>query len=191
MSVVPLQRDVLIPGDRIVLKPAHKSDYEEWADCRRASRDHLEPWEPRWPEDAHSRDDWKRRILAWNAGWKAGNSHVFLIRTIEDNALVGGVSITNVRKWPAQSASLGYWLACTHEGKGYMREAVKLCCAWAFDELRLERIEAGTLRENTRSRKVLAACGFLMEGIARAYLEIDGVRRDHILYGLVRRDWER
>ena len=188
--MLPQRRDTLITGDRIVLLPPEKNDFSDWSACREASRSHLEPWEPRWPTDAHSREDWKRRLLVWKTGWRAGNCFVFLIRTIDTDTLVGGVSLTNVRKWPALSASLGYWLAADQEGKGLMREAVRLCCAWAFAELKLERIDAGTLQENERSRKVLASCGFLMEGVARSYLEINGMRRDHVLYGLVRPDLE-
>ena len=67
-----------------------------------------------------------------------------------------------------------------------MRESVIAVCDWAFAALRLWRIEAGTLAENNRSRKVLEAAGFEEEGYARAYLEIAGERRDHVLFGLVR-----
>jgi ribosomal-protein-alanine N-acetyltransferase len=184
--MVVVQRDTLITSERLVLAAARRSDYEDWAALRTASRAHLEPWEPVWPGDANSRADWARRLKAWNAAWKNAQAYVFLIRRISDNALIGGASLTHVRTWPASSASLGYWLGADFEGAGYMRESVIALTAWAFDRLGLARIDAGTLAENNRSRKVLETAGFEEEGYARAYLEIAGERRNHVLFGLVK-----
>lgn len=189
MLYLPL--DTVIPAERLALMPARRSDYEDWAQLRRESRDWLEPWEPRWPRDALSRPDWHRRLRAWTEAWKAGTGYVFLIRRHSDNQLVGGASLTQVRGWPANSASLGYWMGEPYCGQGYMKEAVRALCDWAFHTLNLARIEAGIVPENDRSRSVLAGTGFAEEGRATAYLEIDGVRRDHILFGLVRPDFHR
>lgn len=184
--IVPLQAQTLITSDRLVLSPARKSDYQDWAKLRRDSRTHLEPWEPSWGEDALSMADWKRRVKAWNAGWRAGRAFIFLARKIETGELVGGVSLSNVRPWPAQMGSVGYWLGQEATGFGYMSEALGAVCYWAFQTLQLERVEAGCLVENSRSRAVLERLGFTEEGLARAYLEIAGKRQDHLLYGLVK-----
>jgi [ribosomal protein S5]-alanine N-acetyltransferase len=184
MGSVP--SETLIVSSRLVLAPARRSDYEDWAKLRAASRAYVEPWEPLWPRDALSRRDWNRRLKAWNEAWRAGTAYVFFIRRISDNALVGGLSFTQVKPWPADSASLGYWQGADFEGQGYMREAVSAACNWAFTDLGLWRIEAGIVPENARSRRVLEGTGFAEEGLAAAYLEIAGARRDHVLFGLVR-----
>lgn len=189
MAFVPL--DTVIPAERLALMAARKSDYEEWAELRRISRAHLEPWEPSWPRDALSRKDWHRRVSAWSRAWKSSSGYVFLIRRHSDNALLGGASLTHVRGWPANSASLGYWMGEPHGGQGYMKEAVNALCEWAFPMLNLARVEAGIVPENDRSRRVLEGTGFAEEGRATAYLEIAGTRRDHILFALVRADIRR
>lgn len=176
----------MIVSERLVLKPATRGDYAEWSNLRLASRDHLEQWEPVWPQDANSKADWTRRLKAWNAGWKAGRSYIFLLRRLSDNALIGSASLTNVRSWPSLNANLGYWLGQQYEGHGYMSEGVGALSAWAFDVLNMHRIEAGILASNLRSRRVLESNGFEEEGFAREYLEIAGVRRDHVLFALVR-----
>ncbi len=178
--------DTLITTPRLNIGPPRRQDYEDWAKLRRASRAYIEPWEPLWPSDALSRGDWGRRLSAWSAAWKAGTAYVLFIRRAGDNALVGGLSFTHVRPWPADSASLGYWQGQPFEGQGYMREAVAASCGWAFSDLGLWRIEAGIVPGNERSRRVLEGTGFAEEGRAAAYLEINGIRRDHILFGLVR-----
>ena len=180
------RKDTVIVSRRLVIEPARKKDFEDWSSLRRRSRKHLQPWAPSWPKDANSRADWARRLHAWKAGWKRGRAYVFLVRRLKDGRLVGGVSLTNVRAWPANSASLGYWLGEDYQGHGFMQESVKAVCDWALSELQLHRVEAGILASNLRSRKVLEACGFLEEGHAKEYLEIAGVRRDHVLFALTR-----
>lgn len=181
---IPL--DTVIVSPRLVLSAARKQDYSDWAKLRRDSRAYIEPWEPMWPPDALSRRDWNRRLSAWTSAWRSGSAFIFLMRRQSDDALVGGLSLTHVRPWPADSASLGYWQGADFEGQGYMREAVKALCDWAFADLGLWRIEAGIVPENDRSRRVLEGTGFAEEGRATDYLEIAGTRRDHILFGLVR-----
>lgn len=190
MTAVKIGEDA-IETPRLRLTYAHSRDFHDWATLRRDSREHLEPWEPAWPQDALSREDWSRRVKAWRAGRKAGTSHVFLARMLKTNGLVGGAGLTNIRFGSAQSASLGYWLGEPHQGQGYMTEAVRGVCIWAFHWLGLERVEAGTLPENTASQSVLERVGFKEEGFARAYLEIGGRRRDHVLFGLVTGDLPR
>ena len=182
------RKETVSVSDRLVIEPPRKRDFKDWSHLRKRSRKHLQPWEPSWPEDANSRADWSRRLQAWKSGWQSGRAYVFLIRRLEDNELVGGVSLTNVRGWPADSASLGYWLGINFQGQGLMQEGVRAVCDWAFNNLHLHRIEAGILASNLRSRKVLESNGFREEGHAEKYLEIAGVRRDHVLFALVRRD---
>ncbi len=184
--MIPLPRDTLIVSERLTLAPARRGDFSDWAALREASRAHLEKWEPRWPDGAHSKADWNRRLRAWQDGWRKGSAFVFLIRRHSDRALLGGLSLTHVRAWPAESASLGYWLGAAFEGEGYMREAVRAAADWAFEILDLNRIEAATLIENERSQSVLEAAGFAREGLARSYIEIAGTYRDHVLFGLVK-----
>lgn len=181
-------RDVELLTSRLLIRAPERADYTAWAEGRRQSRDYLEPWEPRWPADALSKEDWTRRLRAWRAGWRDDRAYVFLIFGREGGELLGGVSITNVRRGPAQMGSLGYWLLKGAAGHGYMSEGVERVCRWCSAELRLARIEAGTLVDNTRSQQVLERCRFLKEGQARAYLEIGGRRRDHILYARVLED---
>jgi len=118
------RKDTVIVSTRLVIEPARKKDFEDWSGLRKRSRKHLQPWEPTWPKDANSRADWARRLQAWKNGWKSGRAYVFMIRRLKDGKLVGGISLTNVRGWPANSASLGYWLGQDHQGQGLMQEGV-------------------------------------------------------------------
>ncbi len=181
-----MRRDTVIRTARCLIRPPRQADYTRWARLRSTSRAYLEPWEPRWPSDALSMEDWKRRMRAWREGWDSDRFYVFFIFDTGLADLVGGVSLSHVRRGPAQAASLGYWMGEAHAGHGLMRDAVHALCNWAWSVLDLERIEAATVPENTRSQRVLSACGFVREGFAREFLEIAGIRRDHVLYARLR-----
>jgi ribosomal-protein-alanine N-acetyltransferase len=48
----------------------------------------------------------------------------------------------------------GYYLDKEHNGKGYMTEVARLAVKFAFDELKLHRIEAGVMPHNIRSMRL-------------------------------------
>ena len=63
--------------------------------------------------------------------------------------------------------------------------AVKAVTRFSFERLGLHRLEAACIPTNEASRAVLAKAGFAQEGLARAYLRINGIWEDHLLFGLV------
>ena len=69
-----------------------------------------------------------------------------------------------------------------------MAEALDLLAGYAFDTLRLHRIEAACIPDNARSIRVLEKAGFQREGLLRSYLRINGVWQDHYLYALIADD---
>ncbi len=163
-----------------------RGDFANWSQTRNRDRAHLMPWEPLWPPDANSRRDWRMRLEGWKRAWREGSGYAFLIFEREHKTLLGGIVLTHVRHGSARSGTLGYWLAADAQGYGYMSDAVARVCRFGEQELGLERIEAATVVENTRSQAVLERCGFEREGVARLYLQIAGTRRDHVLFGRTR-----
>ena len=85
-------------------------------------------------------------------------------------------------------ATLGYWTGEAHIRQGYMAEALTALRDYAFATLDLSRLEAACLPENTPSRKLLERCQFKYEGVAQAYLQINGRWRNHVLYAALRAD---
>jgi len=69
-----------------------------------------------------------------------------------------------------------------------MREALTTARDYAFRTLDVSRIEAACLPENQASRRLLEKCAFKYEGVAQAYLQINGRWRDHVLYAALRED---
>jgi ribosomal-protein-alanine N-acetyltransferase len=145
---------------RVVLRPARASDWTEWAALREASRNFLTPWESTWPEDALTRGAFLRRVRQYSAERGKGAGYYFLIRRAADAKLLGGINLTNVRRGITQSGTLGYWTGAPFVRQGYMTEAMHAVLSFAFEELRLNRVEAACLPENVASRALLARFGF-------------------------------
>ncbi len=175
-----------IRGSGVTLRAPRVSDHKAWADLRSRSRDFLQPWEPAWPEDDLTRAAFKRRLAIYAREMEIGGAYPFFIFREEDGALVGGVTLSNIRRGVAETGTLGYWIGQPYVRRGYGSAAVRAMCAFAFDRLKLHRVEAACLPSNAGSRGVLTNSGFELEGQARAYLKINGVWRDHLLFGLVK-----
>jgi [ribosomal protein S5]-alanine N-acetyltransferase len=171
-----------VAGDGVVLRAPQMSDYPNWAALREASRDFLTPWEPTWPADDLTRASFRRRIKRYFEDQRGDVAYPFFIFRKSDHALVGGLTLTNIRRGCAQAGSLGYWMGERYARQGHMTAAVSAILPFAFATLRLHRMEAACIPANTASVRLLERTGFKREGFARAYLCIDGVWQDHLLF---------
>lgn len=183
-----MRRKLRIETERLTLRPPMHSDFGPWTALRADSRDYLVPWEPTWAADHLSRKSFTNRVY-WASRSIASGSAIplFLIRR-EDNALVGALTLDNIRRGPAQCGTLGYWTGQPFARHGYMREAIQAMVHHAYEKLDLSRIEAACLPENVASRALLESSGFKYEGVAQSYLQINGRWRTHVLYSSLRID---
>ena len=181
---IPSASSILI-ANRVILRMPRPGDWREWATIREASREFLTPWEPSWTPDSLGRSAFRRRLRQQRSGWRDDDCYSFLIFERDGERMVGGISLSNVRRGVCQAGSLGYWMSQHHTGRGYMTEAVSCIVRFAFADLRLHRVEAACLPHNEASRAVLEKCGFSEEGRAAGYLRINGEWQDHILFAIL------
>jgi ribosomal-protein-alanine N-acetyltransferase len=182
----------VLTGPRVTLRAPRPSDYTAWRQLRKESRDFLKPFEPRWSEADLSHRVFTSRLKRGREEARAGTDFSFFIFLREGSAelLVGGLTLSNIRRRAAQFVNLGYWMGREYAGKGLMTEAVGMIIPFVFDTLGLHRIHAAFLPENVASRRVLEKNGFREEGFAENYLQIDGKWCDHVLFGLTRERYE-
>jgi ribosomal-protein-alanine N-acetyltransferase len=175
-----------IVGEGVMLRPPQMTDYSEWAALREQSRAFLTPWEPTWPADDLSRSAFRRRLRRYAEDWRTDQGYAFLVMRTEDDTLVGGLTLANIRRGVAQAGSIGYWMGLPFVRRGYMSAAVRAVIPFAFATLRLHRLEAACIPTNAASIRLLENSGFVREGYAREFLCINGVWQDHLLYGRVK-----
>ncbi|MEO0379589.1 MAG: GNAT family protein [Pseudomonadota bacterium] len=182
------KRKLQIETERMSLRPPSHSDFRTWTALRVASADHLTPWEPSWATDHLTRKAFTNRVYWAQRSVAAGTALPLFLFRRKDDALMGAITLDNIRRGPSQAGTLGYWTGAAYARQGYMREAILAVVHYAFTRLDLSRIEAACLPENAASRALLETCGFKYEGVAQSYLQIDGRWRTHVLYASLRMD---
>ena len=158
---------------------------------REQSRDFLTPWEPTWPADDLTRAAFRRRLRRYAEDQRSDLAYAFLIFRTEDNALVGGLTLANIRRGVAQAGSLGYWIGAPFARQGYMTRG-----GAGADPVLLRQPAAapagGRLHPDQQAPR--SRCwrrrGFQREGYARGYLCINGTWQDHLLYARLKDDSE-
>ena len=183
--IFPGGREPVLQGDGILLRYPEMSDYSQWNELRSESREFLAPWEPTWGTDELSRAAFRRRIRRYQREIRSDLAYPFLVFRKTDKVLIGGCTLTNVRRGVTQSAAIGYWVGARHARQGHMSAALTAIRPFVFEMLGLHRLEAACIPENEASRKLLLKIGFREEGLARRYLQINGQWRDHVLFALL------
>ena len=183
-----LRRKVRLETERMTLRLPQHGDWRLWSDLRADSADFLTPWEPVWASDHLSRRSFTNRVY-WAARAESQGTALplFLIRRA-DQALIGAITLDNIRRGPSQAGTVGYWIGRPFARQGFMREALLAVVHHAFSVMDLSRVEAACLPENAASRGVLEKSGFKYEGVAQSYLQIAGRWRNHVLYASLRHD---
>lgn len=180
--------DPILVNDPVILRAAQLADHAAWAALRTESRDHLIRWEDDWAPAHLSLSAFRRRLRLLDRQARRGAGLSLLVFRRRDERLVGGATLSNIRYGPSQSAVLGYWIGAGHLRRGYGRAAVRAMLDHGFSALGLNRIEAACQPENVASQSLLISCGFRFEGVAREYLRINQIWRDHEIYAATARE---
>jgi ribosomal-protein-alanine N-acetyltransferase len=182
------KKKVQIDTERLILRLPQHADFRAWSTLRYESQDFLSPWEPTWAPDHLSRKSFANRVYWSQRSVNEGTAlPLFLVRR-SDHQLMGAITLDPIRRGPAQTATMGYWIGQQFAREGYMSEAISALVHYAFVKLDLSRIESACLPDNVPSRGALEKCGFKYEGVAQAYLQINGRWRTHVLYSCLRAD---
>lgn len=114
---------------------------------------------------------------------------IWAVRRLEPKRVIGSVSVF---KWDRyhQRAAMGYDLARDCWGCGYATEAMRAVLRFAFESMRLNRMEIWTSAANMRSLRLAERLGFTREGsLRKRILEDDGRFHDCAVFGLLRDEW--
>src|SRR5215218_3249441 len=107
-----------------------------------------------------------------------------------DDRPIGLTGLTELSERDGR-AVIGTWLGRKHWGTGANRESKALILHSAFATLGLQRVSAYAHPENVRSLRALEKIGFTREGLLRGWHVHRGERRDVVILGLLREEWER
>ncbi len=179
-------------GRRVLLRPLGVADFAAWSEVRTRSGEWLLRWEPRrlpgQPDVTTDRDAFSVRCSARERERQLGTGYGFGI--FVEGRFAGEINLSSIQRGPFQSAYVGYWIDEAVAGQGYTPEALVVLARFAFDDLRLHRIQVSIIPRNTASRRVVEKLKIRDEGVAERYLEINGVWEDHVRYAITSEEWQ-
>ncbi|MGE0790469.1 MAG: GNAT family N-acetyltransferase [Sandaracinaceae bacterium] len=182
---------IAVDAERVRLVNGEDADAEAVARFQSKNRAHFAPWEPRRPDAFYGIDFWRAQLAEDREVAKLDRRYRLFVRDRQASGepVIGFVHFGDVVRGAFQACHLGFGIDADYQGRGYMREALEAAIGFAWSSLRLHRIEASYRPENERSGVLLARLGFVREGLAKDYLEIDGAWRDHVLCSLTHPAW--
>jgi ribosomal-protein-alanine N-acetyltransferase len=174
-----------LKGNKIFVKILESSDAEALLRLELRNRDFFQTYTPLRDDDFYTLEGQLDRIRKYSEMKNLDQLYAFGIYLMETGELIGKITLSEVVRGHLQSCWIGYYLDKDHNGKGYMTEAVRLVVSYAFNELKLHRIEAGVMPHNIGSIRVLEKAGFHKEGIAKKNVKINGKWEDHLVLAIV------
>ena len=171
----------LMRTDRLSIAKLALRDCDDLRTYYLDNREHLDVWEPKRTAAFHSIENWRARASLAEQEMREGRCVKLVVRDAESQDVLGVCNFSNIVRGPFQACTLGYSLAEQAQGRGIMFEALTASIDYMFRVENLHRIMANHLPENERSARLLARLGFEVEGLAKAYLQIAGTWRDHVL----------
>lgn len=187
-------------GRRVLLRPLVLGDFDAWREVRQRNHNWLLKWEPKpppgQPDDTQSKPAFNARCGAREREWQLGTGYGFGIfvhgrHPAQEGGwtFAGEINLSGVQRGPFQNTYVGYWIDEAQAGNGYVPESLVTVARFAFEDLRLHRLQVAIIPRNTASRRVVEKLDLRDEGIAVRYLAINGKWEDHIRYALTAEEW--
>ncbi len=178
-------------GRRVMMRPLVAPDFADWSEVRVRNEKWLVPWEPSrlasQGDPARDRGLFANRCTSRDRDRQLGLAYAFGL--FVDNAIAGEVNLNNLIRGAQQTGTIGYWIDQARAGQGYVAEGVAVLIRFAFEELRLHRLEICIIPRNDNSRRVMDKLRLRDEGVAQKFLEINGVWEDHCRYAITDEEW--
>lgn len=168
------------------LKLLHESDAQKIFDTVQANRDYLNVWLP-WVEYTRNVLDTTAFIQDMLIKYQRGEN--LPLGIWHEDEFAGSIGFNEVNK-VHRRATIGYWLAASHQNKGVMTEACRALMEYAFNELQINRIEIHCAAKNYKSRAVPQRLNFQKEGVLRDYHLLHNEFTDIVIYSILRKEWK-
>ncbi|MFB9973698.1 GNAT family N-acetyltransferase [Allobacillus sp. SKP2-8] len=173
--------------EEISLKLIDEGDAETVFKLTDQSRDYLREWLP-WIDMTTEIGDTRNFIKASKKMYAESKG---LNTVILYNGEAAGIAGFNEVDWQNKIAYIGYWLGEGFQGKGIMTRATQALVDYAFEQLNLHKVDIRAAEENQKSRSIPERLGFQEEGKIRAGELLYGKYVDHVVYGLLKDEWEK
>ncbi|HWI55288.1 MAG TPA: GNAT family N-acetyltransferase [Desulfobacteria bacterium] len=178
-----MEKNLQLTTNRLTLKELDESDAGKVLEYFQRNADFLRKWEPIRDAEFYTLDFQAQQLRSERQKVAEGKMFKVWMFAKEDTAcerVLGSIALNEIVRGCFHSCFLGYRLDGSEVNKGLMTEGVQQVIDFAFNSLRLHRIEANIIPHNKASLRVVNKLGFYHEGLAKKYLFINGRWEDHI-----------
>lgn len=182
---------VVLETNRLIVREAQFKDIDTIVDYLNTNKAFHAPYEAPRPHNYYTKAYWQQRIHSnYFRPDEDKTTQLFMFTKDEPNKTIGYANYYNIVYGAFYACHVGYMMAESAQGHGYMKEALKVGIHYLFKTKNLHRIHANYMPKNKRSGKTLQSLGFEIEGKAKNFLFVNGRWEDHILTSLTNNEWQ-
>jgi RimJ/RimL family protein N-acetyltransferase len=171
---------------RLLLRPYRPGDGAAYVRMYDENQEHLREFMPEELREMATAHEAEGQVRRMTRQWRLGKLFVFGAWERDGGAYVGETYLANP-DWPVPCIELGYFVVAAQTGQGYAVEAARAVVQFAFEVLKVDRVELYCASDNLASARVAERIGFSLEGRQRQrHRKRDGVLVDRLWYGLLR-----
>ncbi len=176
----------LLPGDPDV-RPVQATDARELFNIIDRDRAYLRVYQ-NWPDYMNTLRDVQELIARAQNRLRHDNGFDLAIR--HNGVIVGKVGLVYIN-WESRSTEIGYWLAKSAQGHGYITRSCRVLLRYAFADRKLDRVLIRCAADNTRSRAVAERLNFQLQGAIEPKIWLHGKRTEETLYVMDFVHWQK
>lgn len=170
------------------LRPLRNRDETEWHELRARNASWTRAWDATRPDEANEPGlTFRQMVRQYKVEARAGRALPWAITWTESGGaplLVGQLTISGIVYGSARWGMAGYWVDRDFAGRGIAPTALAVASDYAFQVMKLHRIEVAIRPENVSSLRVVGKLGFRSEGMRPAYMHVNSAWRDHLMFAL-------
>jgi RimJ/RimL family protein N-acetyltransferase len=171
---------------RVVLRLLNENDYDDFLPITKDP----DIWKY-FTKDLSSEDELKLWVEEAIRDRNSGKRAAFTIFDKDTKTICGSTSYGNISFFDKRIEIGWTWLGTTYIGTGINHHAKFALLSFAFEVLKMERVEVKTDNLNQRAKSALIKIGMKPEGILRSHMQMhSNRRRDSIYYSIIKEEWE-
>jgi RimJ/RimL family protein N-acetyltransferase len=180
-----------VSTERLLIRPYRPGDGATYYHVLRENRDHLFEFLPPSLMAVKSVKDAEVLIRRLMADWQLRTLFIFGVWEKAGGNYVGESYLANA-DWDVPRIELGYFIIQSYLSKGYATEAACATLGFAFEHLKVARVELQAAADNPVSQRVAENCGFVYEGRQRwRHRKKAGDLVDIFWYGMLLLEWQK
>ncbi len=133
------------------------------------------------------RDSVEGIVEDYRSGHEEGHGMVWALEERKGGAFAGTAGFEEF-SFLDYSAGISFTLLDSMRGRGFMGEALGAILSYCFNSMKLNRVQALVLPENTGAVKLLKGLGFSTEGLTRQSVFFRGAFHDQLILSLLEQD---